>query len=164
MKRALILSVVMSVAIATLVFAQGKLDFSGTWILDAAKSDLGRTSSAAKQMPMRTVTLVLKQTSDALTIQRTTGEQKETAVYKMDGSVSTNKLPSGNESKSTVKWVGSTLVTKTTTKMDDSLGGGIAEMTDVRSLSADGQVMTLVVTRQTPRGDVKQTLLYNKQK
>lgn len=36
-------------------------------------------------------------------------------------------------------------------------------MTDVRSLDASGQVMTLEVTRQTPRGEVKQTLIYNKQ-
>jgi hypothetical protein len=166
MKRAFIFSVVMIVAIATIVFAQGKPDFSGTWVLDAAKSDLGQMSASAKKMPMRTVTLVLKQTSDMLTIQRIVGEQKETAVFKLDGSETTNKLPGGNEAKSTVKWVGSTLVGKTTAKIkvDDAQGGVNTEMTDVRSLSANGQVMTLVVTRQTPRGEVKQTLVYNKQK
>jgi hypothetical protein len=163
MKRALVLSFVMVVAITTIVFAQGKPDFSGTWVFDAAKSDLGRMSSSAKQMPMRTVALVLKQTSDVLTIQRTTGGQKETAVYKLDGSETTNKLPSGNETRSTVKWVGATLVSRTTAKMDDSQGGGNVEMTDVRSLSANGQVMTVVVTRLTPRGEVKQMLVYNKQ-
>ena len=166
MKRPLVLSLVLAVAITTLVFAQGKPDFSGTWVLDTANSDLGRGSPAGKQMPMRTVTLVLKQTSDTLTIQRTVGEQKETALYKLDGSVSTNKLPSGNESKSTAKWVGATLAIKTTAEISNPEDGAKikTEMTDVRILSADGQVMTVVVTRQTPRGEVKQTLVYNKQK
>jgi hypothetical protein len=166
MKRALVFTLVLAVAITTLVFAQGRPDFSGTWVLDASKSDVGRGSPAGKQMPMRTVTLVLKQTSDTLTIQRTVGEQKETALYKLDGSVSANKLPSGNESKSTAKWVGATLAIKTTAEISDPEGGAKikTEMTDVRSLSADAQVMTVVVTRQTPRGEVKQTLVYNKQK
>ena len=113
---------------------------------------------------MRTVTLVLKQTRDVLTIQRTVGEQKEMAVYKLDGSESTNKLPSGDETKSRVRWVDATLVSRTTTKMNDPQGGRNVEMTDVRSLSANGQVMTVVVTRQTPRGEVKHTLVYNKKK
>jgi hypothetical protein len=166
MKRALVFTLVMAVAITTLVFAQGRPDFSGTWVLDASKSDVGRGSPAGRQMPMRTVTLVLKQTSDTLTIQRTVGEQKETALYKLDGSVSTNKLPSGNESQSTAKWVGATLAIKTTAEISDPESGAKikADMTDVRSLSADGQVMTVLVTRQTPRGEVKQTLVYNKQK
>jgi hypothetical protein len=36
-------------------------------------------------------------------------------------------------------------------------------MSDARSLSADGKVMTLDVTRKTDRGDVKQKLIYNKE-
>ena len=166
MKRVLVFSLVMAVAITTLVFAQGKSDFSGTWVFDASKSDMGRGSPAGKQMPMRTITLVINQTSDTLNIQRIVGEQKETASYKLNGSVSTNKLPSGNETKSTAKWVGASLEIKTTAEISDPEGGAKikTEMTDVRSLSADGQVMTVIVTRQTPRGEVKQTLVYNKQK
>jgi hypothetical protein len=164
MKRISVLTFLMVVAITTLAFAQAKPDFSGTWVLDAAKSNLGLIGPGAKQAPMRTVTLVLKQTRDVLTIQRTVGERKETAVYKLDGSESTNKLPSGDETKSIVKWVDATLVSRTTAKMNDPQGGRNVEMTDVRSLSANGQVMTVVVTRQTPRGEVKQTLVYNKKK
>ena len=163
MKRVLVLSFVLALAITTLAFAQGKPDFSGTWTLDFAKSDMGQMRPAGKQAPMRTITLVIKQTGDTLTVQRSMGKNQEVASYKLDGSETTNKLPSGNETKSTVKWVGATLVSRTTAKIGDSEGGMNTEMTDVRSLSPDGKIMTLSVTRKTPRGEVKQTLVYNKQ-
>jgi hypothetical protein len=164
MKRVLVLSFVLALAITTLAFAQGKPDFSGTWTLDPAKSDLGQMRPAGKQAPMRTVTLVIKQTGDTLTIQRSMGKNQEVASYKLDGSESINKLPSGNEARTIMKWSGATLVAKTTAKINSPEGGGMdTEMTDVRSLSSDGKVMTLSVTRKTPRGEVKQTLIYNKQ-
>jgi hypothetical protein len=55
--------------------------------------------------------------------------------------------------------VGATLVT--TSAM--ATGGMNVEQSDVRSLSADGKVMTIDVTRNTARGDVRQKLVYNKQ-
>ena len=164
MKRVLVLSFVLALAITTLAFAQGKPDFSGTWTLDPAKSDLGQMRPTGKQAPMRTITLVIKQTGDTLTVQRSMGKNQEVASYKLDGSESINKLPSGNEARTIMKWSGATLVARTTAKINDSEGGGMnTEMTDVRSLSPDGKVMTLSVTRKTPRGEVKQTLIYNKQ-
>ena len=44
-----------------------------------------------------------------------------------------------------------------------STGEGTTEISDVRSLSADGKVMTIDVTRKTDRGDVKQKLIYNRE-
>ena len=119
MKRISVLTFLIVVAITTLAFAQAKPDFSGTWVLDDTKSNLGRVGPGAKQAQMRTVTLVLKQTHDTLTIQRAVGEQKGTAVYKLDGSESTNKLPSGDETKSRLKWVDGTLVSRSTTKISN---------------------------------------------
>jgi hypothetical protein len=139
-------------------FAQGKPDFSGTWTLDTAKSDMGQGRASA-QAPTRTVTVVIKQTPGALVIDRKAGERVETATLKLDGSESINKSPSGQDIKSTSQWVGSTLVTKSMM----ATGEGTAETSDVRSLSADGKVMTIDMTRKTPRGDVRQKLIYNRQ-
>ena len=139
-------------------FAQGKPDFSGTWTLDIAKSDMGQ-GRPSPQSATRTVTVVIKQTSAVLVIERKAGERVETATFKLDGSESINKSPSGQDIKSTSQWVGSTLVTKSMM----ATGEVTAEMSDVRSLSADGKVMMLDVTRKTPRGDVRQKLIYNRQ-
>jgi hypothetical protein len=158
MKHPAVFIMVITLALSGLSFAQGKPDFSGTWTLDMAKSDMGQGRPSA-QAATRTVTVVIKQTSAVLAIERKAGERVETATLKLDGSESINKSPSGHDIKSTSRWVGSTLVTKSMMAM----GEGTAEMSDVRSLSADGKVMMLDVTRKTPRGDVKQKLIYNRQ-
>jgi hypothetical protein len=156
MRKYLILSLVMILAVASFSIAQARPDFSGTWLLDTDKSDLGMNSPVAKQTPMRKVELILKQTDKQLSIERAPGE---VAVYKLDGSESINSLPGGNQAKTTMNWAGDTLVGKSTS----TIGEMSVEMTDVRSLDASGKVMTLKVARQTPRGIVNQTLIYQKQ-
>jgi hypothetical protein len=150
--------VFITLAFSGSAFAQGKPDFSGTWTLDIAKSDVGQGRPSA-QAATQKVTLVIKQTPAVLAIERKAGERVETATFKLDGSESVNKSPSGQDIKSTSRWVGSTLVTKSMMSTEQ----GTAEMSDVRSLNADGKVMTIDVNRKTPRGDVKQKLIYNRQ-
>ncbi len=156
MKRTLIFSLVLVLAIAGIVFAQSA-DFSGTWVLDYAKSDLG--SPMASKMQARKIVLVIKQTANQLSIERSMGDRKETAVFKLDGSESVNPLPGGGKMSTWTKWSGATLVAKSTSV----IGGSNVEVNDLRSLSANGRIMTLQVTRTTPRGVTKQTLIYNKQ-
>jgi hypothetical protein len=158
MKRLLVFSLFLAVIVASMAVAQPKPDFTGTWVLDPAKSDMGMGRADAAP-GARTVTLAIKQTAAQLSVERKVGDRAETAVYKLDGSESVNKLPSGSDVKSTTKWVGATLVTKSVMAMGDAN----VETNDVRSLGADGKVMTIDVTRQTPRGEVKQKLVYNKQ-
>ena len=158
MKHPAVFIIFIILAFSGSAFAQAKPDFSGTWTLDMAKSDLGQ-GKPSTQAATRTVTVVIKQTPAVLAIERKAGERVETATLKLDGSESVNKSPSGQDIKSTSRWVASTLVTKSMM----STGDGTAEMSDVRSLSADGKVMTIDMTRKTPRGDVKQKLIYNRQ-
>jgi hypothetical protein len=158
MKRQAFFIALLILAITNFSFAIGTPDFSGTWVLDPEKSDMGLPAGAGK-MPMQKVTLVIKQTGTTLSVERKTANQAGTAIFKLDGTESTNKAPNGNDIKSTSTWVGSTLVSKSTMVMDEMT----AQTTDVRSLSADGKVMTIQVTRQTPRGEIKQTLIYNRQ-
>jgi hypothetical protein len=159
MKRAavFIIFIFINLAFSGSALAQGRPDFSGTWTLDMAKSDMGQARPIG--MPARKVTLVIKQTPALLAIEHKVGDRTETATHKLDGSESVNKSPSGQDIKSTSRWVGSTLVTKSVM----STGNGTAETSDVRSLSADGKVMTIELTRKTPGGEVKQKLIYNKE-
>jgi hypothetical protein len=156
MKKILLFFFVSLLAFGNSVYAQQKPDFSGTWVLDIAGSDLGGASKAAtKQGQMYKISLIVTQTAKQLTIKRSTGD---TAVYNLDGSDSINNLPNGNQAVTRMKWDGDRLVAKTTANM----GGQTIEMTDVRSLDTSGRIMTVHLTRQTPRGEMKQTLIYNK--
>jgi len=105
---------------------------------------------------MKKVVLIIKQTATKLSIERSTGD---VAVYNLDGSESVNSLPSGGQSKTTMNWVGDTLVAKTIS----NVSGTNIRMTDVRSLSANGKEMVLRVSLQMPSGERKQTLVYTKQ-
>lgn len=147
MKRIALIAVLLALSFGQATSALGAPDFSGTWVMDTAKSGIGRASGAA------TVTLVIKQTRTELTIDRKAGNQVGTAVHKLDGTESINKTPSGKDVKSTSAWVGSTLVIKS------FMDGQKEPSTFVYSLSADGKVMTI----ETTSGEKKQKLIYNKQ-
>ena len=157
MKRAAVFIIFMTLAFSGSAFALGKPDFSGTWNLDMTKSDMVQERSRA--MAAAKVTIVIKQTPAVLTTTRNVGKRPETATEKLDGSESMNKSPSGQDIRSTNRWEGSTLVTKSVM----STGQGTVESTFVRSLSADGKVMTIDVTMKTPNKVTKKKLIYNKQ-
>lgn len=155
MKRLLFCVLVFAMVSAVSVSAHAAPDFSGTWVLDVNKSDLGMNNPAAKAQ-IKKVVLIIKQTATKLSIERSIGD---VAVYNLDGSESVNSLPSGGQSKTTMNWVGDTLVAKT---ISNASGTNI-RMTDVRSLSANGKEMVLRVSLQMPSGERKQTLVYTKQ-
>jgi hypothetical protein len=154
MKR-LLFVLVFAMVSAVSVSAHAAPDFSGTWVLDVNKSDLGMNNPAVKAQ-MKKVVLIIKQTATKLSIERSTGD---VASYNLDGSESVNSLPGGGQSKTTMKWAGDTLVSKTIS----TTGGMNTTMTDVRSLSANGKEMVLKISLQMPSGERKQTLVYAKQ-
>ena len=150
MKRLVLFTMVMALAVAGLAMAQAKPDFTGTWALDTAKSDQG--GGGGRGGPAGPMTI--KQTADTLTTEMTRGENKVTATYKLDGTESVNTTGMG-ESKSTAKFDGAKLVIKT---MSEGPNGPM-ETTATWSLSADGKELTIV--RATQRGDM--TTVYTKQ-
>jgi len=151
-------------AVATLAWAQ-KTDFSGTWTLDAEASGApaggggapgggggggGRGGGRGGGLGQGGT---VKQTADALTVERTMGENKVTSTYKLDGSESKNTMMGrgGNsvESVSTAKWDGPSLVI--TTKMD--MGNGPQEST--QKWTVNGSTLTIETTNA--RGTQKMT-------
>jgi hypothetical protein len=149
MKRAQVGVIAAAVlAVATVAFAQ-KADFSGTWTLDteasgmAAPSPGGGGGRGAGGGPLGQGGTI-KQTADAITIERTLGDNKVVTTYKLDGTESKNTMTGRGgqqmESVSTAKWDGSTLVI--TSKQD--MGGQTFESTQKWSLA--GNVLTIETT------------------
>ncbi len=166
MKRAVFSGLAAAFVLTGMVFAQAKPDFSGTWTLDPAKSEMGGPGRGmggggmgGGGMMGGPMTVTIKQTAADLTIERKMGDQMMTATYKLDGSESVNKGMRGNDVKSTAKWDGSNLVITST---QENQQGGAMQSTEVRSLSPDGKTMTVEMTRQTPRGEMKQKMVFNK--
>ncbi|HYT76643.1 MAG TPA: hypothetical protein VEL79_17935 [Vicinamibacterales bacterium] len=130
MRRKLGLTAALVVALAVAGYAQ-KPDFSGTWTPDVAADTTTTTPPAGggggggrgMAGPM-----TIKQTADALTIERTTGRGPVSTTYKLDGS-ETEVTMGQMTAKASAKWDGSKLVI--TTKTDNgeqtatySLDGG----------------------------------------
>ena len=145
-------------AVATLAWAQ-KTDFSGTWTLDAEASGAPAGGAPAGGAPGgggggggrgggRGGGLgqggMVKQTATELTVERTMGENKVTATYKLDGTESKNSMMGRGgaavEAVSVAKWEGPALVIVTKTDM----GNGPQESTQKWTLA--GTVLTIETT------------------
>ena len=138
MTRKLGIVAALVVALAVVGQAQKKPDFSGTWTPEVAP-DAGGGGGRGMAGPM-----TVKQTADALTIERTTGRGPVTTSYKLDGSES--EVTMGQMTvKVSAKWDGDKLVI--TTKTDNG------EQTQTWSLAGD----TLTIERAGGRGAGKTT-------
>ena len=131
-------------AVATVASAQ-KPDFSGTWTLDPASAPTaGGGGRGGGGGALGNGPATVKQTADALTIERTMGEAKVTLTYKLDGTDSRNMMMGRGgqqaDSLSTAKWDGAklTIVTK------QEMGGEVTESTQVWTL--DGSTLTVETT------------------
>jgi hypothetical protein len=164
MKRARIGIIAAAIfAVASITFAQGKPDFSGTWTLDAEASGMaapaagggapgggggggGRGGGGALGNGA-----TIKQTADTLTVERTMGENKVVTTYKLDGTESKNTMMGRGgtpmESVSTAKFDGP----KLTIVSKQDMGGQMVESTSVWTVSGS----TLTVETTNARGTQK---------
>src|SRR6476660_1070767 len=115
MKRTL--SIVGAILLLTVsALAQGALpNFSGTWSLDAAKSDFGMMP------PPESIVMVIDHKEPSLKVTTTQknqmGDSSNDSTYTTDGKDNVNKLrsPAGDQDvKSTTKWNGKMLATTRT--------------------------------------------------
>ena len=169
-----ILAVALAAALAApaIIHAQAKADLSGTWTFDEAKSDPaggpggggggGRAAGGGGggRMGGGTPTkIVIKQSATDLTVERTLANGTETAVYKLDGSESTNKAAMG-ETKMKASWDGGNLVLTGKQMISTQQGEFEIDAKDVYSVA--GPVLTITATRTTPRGENTRKLVFNK--
>ena len=140
--------------------AQGLPNFSGTWNLDAAKSDFG-------MMPApESIVMVVDHKEPTVKVTTTQksqmGDSSNDSTYTTDGKENVNKVrgPAGDQDvKSTTKWSGTTL---TTSRAIEAQGMSIG-IDDSWDLSADGKVLTINRQLKTPQGDLSMRLVLNKQ-
>lgn len=149
-------------SIASVAFAQ-KADFSGSWTPETPAATApgaagGGAGGGGRGRGMMAGPMVVTQTADTLTVERTMGENKITSTYKLDGTESVNKMMRGRggnatevEVKSTAKWDGSKLVIST-----QQPGRGGEMMTQTQTWSLDGG--NLVVERPGRDGAVNRTV------
>jgi hypothetical protein len=130
---------------------EAKPDFSGTWTLNAAKSDFGPMPPADSRTDIIThKEPVLKESVNA-------GDQQWEATYTTDGKESKNTLM-GYEMTSTAHWEATALVIES--KLD--FGGAAIIMHGTVTLSADGKVLTKK-THISGMMEGDQTLVFDKQ-
>ena len=126
-------------AMATLSFAQ-KPDFSGTWTLDEAASGTAGGGGGGGRGGGLGMGGTVKQTADALMVERMMGDNKVTASYKLDGTESKNTMMGRGgqsmEAVSTVKFDGGKMIITSKVGENDS--------TQVWSLA--GNVLTIETT------------------
>ena len=160
MKRVTVLAVAAAVVLPFAARAQSKPDFSGTWTMDAAKSDpapQGRGGGGGGGGG----TLTVKQTATELAITSEGRQGPQTLTYKLDGSESSNQVMGRGGAqtvKSTAKWDGSSLVIETTRDFN----GTAVTTKDVRRLDNGGKEMVVESTTQTPNGEQKRKVVYTK--
>jgi hypothetical protein len=118
-------------------------DFSGTWEMDATRSDSAATSGSTGP-----VTVVIKQTADEVTIQTRQGDQTETLVYKLDGSTTEKPAQDNGPFAWRAELAGSKLVTET----HRNINRATVTVREARSLQANGKEMLVDRTLTVQHG------------
>jgi len=147
-------------AVAAVAFAQAKPDFSGTWTLDDAASGMAAPPAGAPPAgapggggggggrggggSLGNGPATVKQTADALTIERTMGENKVVTTYKLDGTESKNTMVGRGGTPMETTSVAKFDAGKLTINTKRDMGGQMVETTEVWSLA--GPVLTIEST------------------
>jgi hypothetical protein len=132
-------------------------NLTGTWVLQADKSDFGMMAAPQSR------TDVIDHQEPKLTIKRTmltaaAGESQVNLVYAVDGKPHKN-MAGPSELTSTLSWEGRTLVTVSTVDTQQ----GQVTITDRLTLSEDGRTLTQQRTLSAQGQEAKQTMVLVKQ-
>ncbi len=149
MTRRFVLTVIVcaiALALPSFASAQAKPDFSGKWIQDMEKSDQPQGGGGGRG-PAGPQQITITQTAADITFERTMGQNVVKTVYKLDGSESSNMMGRGGEVKSKTTWDGNKLVTK----YQQTRGENTVDVTETRSLEADGTLKVVTQSGQNTR-------------
>ncbi|TFH47093.1 MAG: hypothetical protein E4G92_05625 [Bacteroidia bacterium] len=164
---------VMAVTVMTLnMNAQvSKVNFSGSWVLNAEKSNSGQAAGQGQGQGQRMGGLggnfTAKQESNLLSVESTRegrdGTSRTTVnKYTLDGKESINSTGRG-DSKSVATWSadGKKLTIKTSRTIDMNGESRTVSSTEEWSLT-DAKTLSVITTMATPNGERKATAVYNK--
>jgi hypothetical protein len=155
MLRRCLLAVLLAVfALPLLAQNSATPDFTGTWVLNLAKSTLGddTTKSETLEIANKKSTIVFHYKRDG---------KKSTDTYTPDGQDRVVQNMSSGQLISRARWQGMTLVIESTLKINmpnaTLIYKGGRPITDTWTLSADGRTLTL------QPNDPKEVFVYDKQ-
>jgi hypothetical protein len=155
---------------AVLVSAQEKVDFSGTWVLDKSQSDVSQfmdLSDDPEKARNASMTMVVDQQGSNLRVNRILktqgGERKEIHTYKIGGGETTNTGSRGETVVGRAFWEGDKLVIVSTRTWRVLLKDVSAESRGVWSLSPDGKNLTIAAQVNSPRGEQRGKMVFDKQ-
>ncbi len=154
-RRLLSITFLLALSIAS-VFAQQRSNFSGTWKLNVARSDFGILGGPNS----RTDVIIHKglSLSNSITADSVQGRQEFKMNYTTDGKQAVNEMgPLGI--KSTLKWVGNSLVISSRFIVNNADISSEATWT----LSPDGKTLTTSTRFKGSLGDSSQKLVFEKQ-
>jgi hypothetical protein len=158
-------------------------DFSGTWVLDRARSDqpqMGRQGGGGGQgggpRGEMTVTLVIKQAGNDFSIARKVsmgGQERPPSEQKftLDGKENKNTIQFGgrgggegrtSEMNTKSKWNGATLVIEGSQKMSTPNGDFDIGIKNEYAISEGGKTLTVTSTQSRPDGDRTSKQVYTK--
>ena len=156
--RCLSLSVALIFISPTMLDAQaGKVDFTGDWVLNAAKSVLPQGGAGVQRLGGNSITIIQEINLLTQTRMLRNGTSRVTKYY-LDGKESVSTTGEG-EIKSTAKWSADgktlTIVTRTTINNNERISTAVWNLIDEKTLS-------IVITRRNQSGEVKATMVYDK--
>jgi hypothetical protein len=127
------------------VTAMAGPDFSGTWVMNVAKSkNLGMMSTMQ-------ITLKIEQSQNELKVVQTSKfngqEQTRELHYDLTGKTAANSGPMGDANETITKWAGNTL--ETTWTQEGGVAGTKVVRTETRWLSEGGKTMSDQYVRAT---------------
>jgi len=142
------------------------VNFSGIWKLDTEKSDF----QMFRNRPDMDINMTYEITHEGEKIiikkisKMPRGERTTEFTYTTDGKECVNETFRGGESVSTCIWENNTLVINTEQEFQRRRMGGMMRMsvTEKYSLSEDGKTLTVKTIRETPRGKMENTYVFNK--
>jgi hypothetical protein len=160
MTRRLITSAILALALTCSLAAADKPDFTGSWKINAAKSDFGPMPPPDKW------DMVVEHKDPALKVKTTManqmGERTNEAAYTTDGK-ETTVGEGGGQTQATVTWDGESIVFKTLRKAN--MQGEQIEIKGVEkwTLSGDGKTLTVDMTLTAPMGEFQMKRVMDKQ-
>jgi hypothetical protein len=155
--QALLKTVLIVAALASMALAADKPNFSGDWKLNTAKSNFGPIPAPATYARKVThaepsITFEDTQTGSAL------GDQHDTRTYTTDGKEITYQA-NGADVKSGATWDGDALQINSKVSIQDMQ----LVVKEKITLGDDGKTMTDAVQIGSPQGDIEITLVFEKQ-
>jgi hypothetical protein len=150
MKKAYLL--LLAIGLVLVAVAVAGVDFSGTWVFDASKSDqqMGGRGGTPSDM-------TITQTGNEITITTTRGGNPVETKYTMDGAEHTSSGPGGDVKYKAVLSGNDLTITGTRTTQR-----GEMPINTKYSLSADGKVLTVANTMNFQGQETVRKQVYNK--